>query len=129
MDSEKLKEIRNNIAVLPVLRERAEKLRTRIREAEREIETLLEKYRKECLDVEQLKNNSFSAFLLKIVGKYQESLKRGAGNISCKIEYDRTCQQAEEFKKELHELELRIIELKGQERIYETEIKSVSKCC
>ncbi|NLM11903.1 MAG: hypothetical protein GX213_14260 [Clostridiaceae bacterium] len=124
MDSEKLKEIRNNIAVLPVLRERAEKLRTRIREAEREIETLLEKYRKECLDVEQLKNNSFSAFLLKIVGKYQGKLEKEEQEIlAAKLEYDRTCQQAEEFKKELHELELRIIELKGQERIYETEIK------
>lgn len=62
MDSNKLKEIKNNIAVLPVLRERAEKLRTRIREAEREVGLLMDKYKKECLDVEQLKNSFFLRF-------------------------------------------------------------------
>ena len=98
MDSEKLKEIRNNIAVLPVLRERLRncvpvsvKPNVRLKPYWRSIE-------KSALMLSSLKT-TLSRFLLKIVGKYQESLKRGAGNISCKIEYDRTCQQAEEFKR------------------------------
>jgi len=124
MDSSSLKEIRNNIAVLPVLRERAEKLRTRIKEAERSVGILLERYKKECLDVEQLKNNSFSAFLLKMVGKYEGRLEKEEQEIiAAKLEYDRACQEVKELKEELREIEDRIIALKDQERIYETEVK------
>ncbi|HEY8422545.1 MAG TPA: hypothetical protein VIL05_12540 [Thermoclostridium sp.] len=124
MDSSSLKEIRNNIAVLPVLRERAENLRERIREAKREVGMLLEKYEKECLDVEQLKNSSFSAFLLKIVGKYEGRLEKEEQEIiAAKLEYDRAYQKVGELEKELGELENRIIDLKKQELIYETEVK------
>lgn len=124
MDSNKLKEIKNNIAILPVLRERAEKLRTRIRDAEREVNTLLNKYKEECLDVEQLKNSSFSTFLLKAIGKYEGKLeKETQETITAKLEYDKACQHVDELRKELHDMEERIIALKDQEKTYESEIK------
>lgn len=124
MDSKELREIKNNISVLPVLREKAEKLRSRIREAERNAEELLDKYRKECLDVEQLKNNSFSAFLFKVIGKYDGKLeKEETEALTAKLRYDRACQFADELRRELHETEMRIMALKDQERIYDAEIK------
>ena len=124
MDSKKLLEIRNNIAALPVLREKSGKLHKRIREAEREVEALLEKYRKECLDVEQLKTNSFSSFLLKMIGKYEGRLEKEEHEIlAAKVEYDKACQLVEDLRKELRETENKIIELKEQERVYEAEIK------
>lgn len=124
MDSNKLREIKNNIAFLPALREKSDKLHARIKEAEREVERLLEKYKKECLDVEHLKNNSFSVFLLKMVGKYQGKLEKEEQEIiTAKLEYDRACQNVEELRKELHEIEERIVQLRDQERLYESEVK------
>lgn len=124
MDSDKLKEIKSNISILPALREKAEKLRSRIREAERETEKLLEKYEKECLDVEQLKSSSFSSFLLKVFGKYQGRLEKEEEEIiTAKLEYDRVCQNVEELRKELHGIESSIVDLREQEKAYEAEIK------
>ncbi|AGC67809.1 hypothetical protein Cst_c08070 [Thermoclostridium stercorarium subsp. stercorarium DSM 8532] len=124
MDNRKLMEIRNNIAVLPSLREKADKLRKRIRDAERNVEELLENYKKECVDVEQLKNSSFSAFLLKLLGKYQGKLEKEEKEaINAKVQYDRACQFVDELRKELHETEMRIIALKEDERTYEAEMK------
>ncbi len=124
MDSNALKEIKNEIAILPLLRERANKLRTRIRNSEREINSLLEKYKEECLDVEQLKEGSFSAFLLKVVGKYERRLEKEEQEIiTAKLEYDKACQELQDLKEELSEKEKRIIVLRDKERTYEEEIK------
>ncbi len=124
MDSNALKEIKNEIAILPLLRERVNKLRTRIRNSEREINSLLEKYKEECLDVEQLKEGSFSAFLLKVVGKYERRLEKEEQEIiTAKLEYDKACQELQDLKEELSEKEKRIIVLRDKERTYEEEIK------
>lgn len=124
MDSNALKEIKNEIAILPLLRERVNKLRTRIRNSEREINSLLEKYKEECLDVEQLKEGSFSAFLLKVVGKYERRLEKEEQEIiTAKLEYDKACQELQDLKEELREKEKRIIVLRDKERTYEEEIK------
>lgn len=124
MHSRELMEIKNEIAILPALREKADKLRDRIRDAERWVEKLMEKYKKESLDVEQLKNSSFSAFILKLVGKYEGRLeKEEQEEIAAKLEYDWACQTVEELKKELKETERRLVELKDLERAYDAEIK------
>mgnify|MGYP000852632939 CR=1 FL=1 len=124
MDSNTLKDIKNEIAILPLLCERADKQRIRIRDSEREVNSLLEKYKEECLDVEQLKESSFSTFLLKVIGKYERRLEKEEQEIiTAKLEYDKACQEVQELKVELHEMETRIIALKDKERAYENEIK------
>lgn len=66
MENEKLNEIKNNLAILPVLEGRAQKLRRSISEAEDNVRSLLLKFQQESLDVEQLKKSSLSSTLLKL---------------------------------------------------------------
>lgn len=124
MDNEKLKEIRNNLAVLPVLRERAEKLRVMLREAEGNVRELLQKYEKEQMDVEQLKNKTLSATLLRLVGKYEHRLEKEEQEIlSAKLEYDKATDRVKELRLELEDIEQRVYTLKQEQRTYEEEIK------
>jgi hypothetical protein len=124
MDNEKLKEIRNNVAFLPMLRERADTLRRKLHQAEEDVRELLQKYEKECMDVEQLKNNSFSATLLKWVGKYEGRLEKESQEIiSAKLEYDRADIRVKELRAELAETEDRIYSLNSDEKIYDAEMK------
>ncbi len=124
MDSEKLKEIRNNLALLPILRDRAEALRRKLREAEDDVRVLLQKYEKECMDVEQMKNNTLSAALMKWIGKYEGRLEKELQEIiSAKLEYDKADIRMKELHVELNETEERICSLVSDQKSYETELK------
>lgn len=124
MDKVKLQEIRNNLALLPMLQDKAEILRKKLKEAENSVRELLQKYEKECMDVEQLKNNTLSVTLLKLIGKYEGRLEKESQEIiSAKLEYDKATERAKELHDELIETEDRIGSLKDDQRAYEAEIK------
>lgn len=61
---------------------------------------------------------------MKFAGKYQDKLEKEEQEIiAAKLEYDKARQQVDELKKELHDLEYRIIDLKDQEKTYQAEVK------
>jgi uncharacterized protein YukE len=125
MESEKLKEIRNNLSMLPVLQERSEKLDSRINEAEDDVWSLLRKFEEESLDVEQLKKESFSTTFLKLVGKYEGKLDKESQEVlAAKIEYDKASERIKELYSDRDELMNRISALKAEQQTYENELKS-----
>lgn len=124
MDSEKLLEIRNALAALPVLQERMERLCSRINEAEREVSSLLRKYESESMDVERMKRESLSATILRFIGKYESKLEKEVQEqIKAKVEYDKACGRVKELYTERDELSSRIEALNRDKRIYEEELR------
>lgn len=128
MDSEKLKEIRDNLYLLPVLRDKSEKLNIKLKEANKKVSELLQKYEKERLDAEQLKNNTLSAFILKLVGKYEGRLEKEEREaLTAKIEYDQAVVRVEELSLELEDTRKRISDLEREKQKYDNEIKEREK--
>jgi len=124
VDNEKLLEIRNALATLPILHERMEKLCRRINEAESEVSSLLRKYESESRDVERMKKESLSATILRLIGKYESKLdKEVQEQIKAKVEYDKACDRVKELYAERDELSSRIEALNGDKRIYEEELR------
>lgn len=124
MDNNTLFELKNRLAALPVLKERLKKQDSRITEADREVNLLLQKYEKESLDVEQIQKNSLSATILKLVGKYEDRVdKESREMFHAKTEYDAAVNRLKELKHEREEIRGRIADLSGDKRIYEVELK------
>lgn len=124
MDNESLREIRNNIEMLPVLEEHMEKLRKIIYKAEDDVKLLLRKYEAESLDVEKLKKESFSSTILKLIGKYDNKIdKETKEMITAKIEYDKACDRVNNLYIKRDELNSRIYELNRDKDTYDSELK------
>jgi len=123
MDNQRLKEIRDNLYQLPGLEERLNRLNRRIREAENELNSLLCRYEKESMDVEQLQKESLSAALLRLVGRYDDKLdKENQEMLEAKMQYDKAAQRVKELHREREELSGRITSLRQEERLYEAEL-------
>jgi hypothetical protein len=76
-----------------VLEKKMEFFKTEIRKTEREVSDLLRQYEQESCDVEQIQKGSFSSFLLKLVGKYEDKLeKEQRDEINAKLAYDRNAE-------------------------------------
>lgn len=123
MENERLLEIRNALAGLPVLQERMEKLRRRIYEAEDDVRLLLHKFEAESLDVDQLKKDSLSVTILKLIGKYEGKLNKETQEmLAAKMEYDKASDRVKGLHLERRELSSRISELNNDKKIYEAEL-------
>lgn len=124
MKNEKLVEIKNNFSTLQVLEKRMERLIKSIYEAEAEVQSLLAKFEAEALDVEKLKEDSFSTTLLRLFGKYDSKLDKEAEEmLSAKMAYDKSVERVKELKQERENLGSRISALRNDKRLYEDEIK------
>ncbi|MFZ5352351.1 MAG: hypothetical protein ACOZCL_06445 [Bacillota bacterium] len=124
MDNTRLMEIRNNLASLPILQQRLNKLDTEIRNSEESVQLLLEKYKKEMLDVEHLEKGSLSATIFKLIGMYEGKLTKEAEEmLSSKMEYDKAAARVKELYNERNELTDRITILNQEKSMFETEIK------
>ena len=83
-------ELRDRILMLPSLEKRMKFMLDEIRKAEDDVSNLLRKYERESRDVERLQKDSFSAFLFRLIGKYEDKLeKEQREEINAKIDYDR----------------------------------------
>lgn len=123
MDSSRLREIRNNLSTLPVLQERLERLSQQIHTAEGTVTALKRKYEAESQDVEQLMGESFTAKLLRLVGRYEGRLtKESQEELLAKIEYDKSCDRAAQLRTERDELSSRITLLNQDRQGYEAEL-------
>jgi chromosome segregation ATPase len=77
----------------------------------------------ESRDVEQIQKGSFSSFLLKLVGKYEDKLeKEQRDEINAKLAYDRAAEHLEYLVREKDELASRISALRADEKTYQAEL-------
>lgn len=124
MESKDLLELRGRLSMLPALMERMDKLCARISEAEREVKTLMAKFEAESLDVEQLKAESLSVYILKLVGRYEGKMNKETEQmLAAKIGYDKAAERVKELQLQRHELGSRIAELNQGKQMYEAELQ------
>lgn len=124
MENKSLLELRNNLALLPVLEERLEKLRQKISLEEEKVRLLLERYEAEALDVEHMKKDSLSVTIIKLLGKYEGRVtKETEEMLAAKMEYDKASGRVKELQGEEAELADRLRSLKQQKRSYEEELE------
>jgi hypothetical protein len=124
MENKSLIEIRNNLVILPVLQERLKKLRHEISHAEENVQLLLRKYEAEALDVEQIKKDSLSTTILKLIGKYGGKVtKETEEMLAAKMEYDKASGRVKELQLDRDDHISRISILSQQKQIYEAELE------
>lgn len=124
MENSSLNEIRNKLAVLPVLEQRMKKLRDKINEAEYEVKALLHKFESESLDVEQIQKDSLSNTILKLIGKYEGKVNKETQEmLTAKMEYDKASERVKELNLERSELGNKISDLYKEKQTFEDELK------
>lgn len=123
MDNKTLIEIRNRLAMMPALKERMDKLRARIKEAENEVKSLSAKFEAESLDVEQMKAESLSVYILKMIGRYEGKLNKETEQmLAAKMEYDKASEKVKELHLQRGETEERLAALNQEKQVYEAEL-------
>ncbi|MEN6314931.1 MAG: hypothetical protein ABFD25_11865 [Clostridiaceae bacterium] len=123
MDSKSLFELKNRLSMLPVMKERSAKLHTRVTEAENDVGTLLEKYEAESMDVEQMKAEKLSVYMLKLIGRYEGKLNKETEEmLSAKMEYDKACEKVKELRNQCKEADEKLAVLNQEKREYEEEL-------
>lgn len=116
-------ELRDRVLMLPTLEKRMTALQAEIRKTEDEVSNLLRQYECESRDVALMQKDSFSAFLFRLAGKYEDKLeKEQREEINAKIAYDRAVIRLESLKSEKDELASRISDLRADERTYQREL-------
>lgn len=120
-----LNELRDCVLTIPTLENRMEQLRKELQKAEDEVSGLLRQYEQERRDVERIRTESFSAFLLKLVGKYEDRLeKEQLEEIDAKLAYDHAVTRLESLVRDKDALASRISALRTDERTYQTELSN-----
>ncbi len=124
MENIDMVELRKQLASLPVLEEKLQMLRNKIREAKENVDSLLKKYETESLDVEKLQKDSLRTLLLKNFGRYEEKLDKESDEmLAAKLEYDKACVRLNELKASGSEVENRVSQLNRDKGIFEDELK------
>jgi chromosome segregation ATPase len=116
-------ELRDRVLTLPALEKRMSNLRTEILNASQEVSRLLRQYEQESRDVEIIRKESFSAFLFKLIGKYEDKLeKEQREEIDAKLEYDRAAMHLDSLERERDELGARITSLQADNKTYQAQL-------
>jgi chromosome segregation ATPase len=124
MEKQKLIDMRNSLTMLPVLQQRLQKLEQRIAEAEKDMQEILRQYNAEAVDVEQMKKDSLSNTLLKLIKRYEGKLNKETQEmLTVKMEYDKASDRVSDLQSELYQLNSRIQILLDNKQAYETELK------
>lgn len=123
MENQKLIDMRNSLTMLPVLQQRLQKLEERIVEAEKDMQSILQKYNAEAVDVDQMKKDSLSNTLLKLLKRYEGKLdKEKQEMVAAKIEYDKASVRVLDLQSERYQLSSRIQDLLENKQAYEAEL-------
>lgn len=118
-----LSELRERIMTLPSLESKLTQCQKEIQKTEAELSRLIAQYERECGDVERIQKESFSSFLLKLLGKYEDKLeKEQREEIEAKLAYDRAAARLVSLKQEKDELAARVFDLRGEEQRYQSEL-------
>ena len=121
--SMELTELRDRVLALPALEKRMGFMLDEIRKAEADVSALLRQYERESRDVEQIQKTSFSSFLLKLTGRYEDKLeKEQREEINAKIAYDNAVTRLNGLIQTKDELDSRISVLRSETRKYQAEL-------
>ena len=125
MNSIETAEIKNKILQLPVLEKKLAGLISLIRDEETKLSELLEKYKEESKDVEDLYKDSFSVSILKFIGKYDGKIsKENQEMLEAKLMLDKCDERIKALKADKDELESRVNLLKNDEAQFKAELQS-----
>lgn len=125
MNSIEMAEIKNKILQLPVLEKKLAGLISLIRDEETKLSELLEKYKEESKDVEDLYKDSFSVSILKFIGKYDGKIsKENQEMLEAKLMLDKCDERIKALKADKDELESRVNLLKNDEAQFKAELQS-----
>ena len=118
-----LERIRDELRSLPAYENRINGVLSRIQKAETKAAGLLRAYEAESRDVEKIQQESFSAFLLRLVGKYEDRLdKEQREELAAKLAYDEAVVDLEELRREERQVREQIDLLRQKARQYEAEL-------
>ena len=118
-------ELRDRVLTLPALEKRLAALTQELQNANDEVSNLLRQYKRESLDVERMQQDSFSAFLLRLIGKYEDKLEQEQREeINAKIAYDRAAAHLDHLVREKDALAVRTSALRADEKTYQRELEN-----
>jgi len=118
-------ELRDRVLTLPALEKRLAALTQELQNANDEVSNLLRQYKRESLDVERMQQESFSAFLLRLIGRYEDKLEQEQREeINAKIAYDRAAAHLDHLVREKDALASRISALRADEKAYQRELEN-----
>jgi len=116
-------ELRDRVKTIPTLEGKVAQFNRMIEEAKNEVAAAHRKYEKGQRDVERLNNDSFSTFLLRLVGRHEDKLeKKQLDEIHAKLDYDRAVTHQNSLISELAEIKKRVSTLKADESIFNAEL-------
>lgn len=119
-----ISETRDKLYILPTLKSKAEKLKNNLASEKNKTSSLLEKYEKESRDVQKIKEESFSSYVYKLFGKYDNKVeKERKEELEAKIDYDNSVLYTVSLENEIHEIKERIKELDLLAYEYKTELE------
>jgi hypothetical protein len=117
--------LRDSVSALRALENKLCFLQDAISSAQQESSALLLRYEQERRDVENIERESFSAFLFRLVGKYEDKLeKEQREEIEAKLAYDRAAARLQALNAEHDGLAARISALRADERAYHDELEA-----
>lgn len=120
-----LMEIRDRVLSLPTLDRSMDILKKEIRDAKADVSKLLKQYEKERLDVDRMKKESLSSLMFKVIGKYEDKLrKEQREEIDAKLAYDRAVTHLETLQQDQSELAAQISDVKADKKAYNDELQS-----
>lgn len=118
-------QIRDELRSLPAYRNRLSGILSCIQKGESETASLLHSYEQERRDVEKMQQESFSAFALRLFGKYEDRLeKEQQEELAAKVAYDEAVMNLEELRHEEQEIRKHIAVLEQKSQEYEAELEA-----
>ncbi|MCL2236602.1 MAG: hypothetical protein FWB98_09225 [Defluviitaleaceae bacterium] len=123
-----LREKYNRVATLPRYEERLAETQGVLANIDSDIASLLRKYEREKRDVERMERDGLSAFLLRLVGRYEDKLeKEQQQEIEAKLAYDKAKARRVHLLEEEQNLSKRIYELKAEQATLQAEFDARRK--
>ena len=125
MQNININELRDKILTLPALEKKLILLKNECSKAEADVRQLLRNYERESRNVEQIQKESFSNFLRKLIGRYEDKLeKEQQEEIKAKLAYDAAVIHRDNLENDRREMVSRISDLRDDERRYQNELTS-----
>ncbi|MCL2575549.1 MAG: hypothetical protein FWE33_03860 [Defluviitaleaceae bacterium] len=116
--------IRLQVLELPYLRHKAAQINARVLELHKKVDELLRAYEKEKKDVDRLVGESFSSFIFRLIGRYEDKLdKEQREEIEAKLAYDKAVSELAHYEAEHKELHGRVSTIQADEAAFKKEIE------
>ncbi|MCL2619480.1 MAG: MICOS complex subunit MIC60 [Defluviitaleaceae bacterium] len=123
-----LREKYARVVALPKYEELLANTRTALSHIDDDIAKLLRQYQREKRDVERIERDGLSAFLLRLVGRYEDKLeKEQQQEIDAKLAYDKAKIHRQHLIEEELTLHQKVVQLKDEEKALSSEFDARRK--